>query len=142
MQGVKLKGFFNLVQHMSSSGNELFLMKSGNVAEHPDFENNSAFSGRSMEEISALDWQWELAQDLAEKPPQQINATEKLSTAKAAFPGFIRPMLATLTDRPSSESNWLYELKLDGYRIIGAKNGRETELFSRNGNPSPGPIRP
>jgi ATP-dependent DNA ligase len=45
-----------------------------------------------------------------------------------------QPMLATLTDRPFSKSTWLYELKLDGYRIIGCKKGDETELFSRNNN--------
>jgi hypothetical protein len=30
-------------------------------------------------------------------------------------------------------SNWLWELKLDGYRAIAVKSGQKTHLYSRNG---------
>ncbi len=45
----------------------------------------------------------------------------------------IRPMLATPGDRPSSRAGWLYELKIDGYRLIAERRGGRARLFSRRG---------
>lgn len=47
---------------------------------------------------------------------------------------FIPPMLAKLTDEPPSGPNWLYELKLDGYRTLVMKKHGDIILFSRRGN--------
>jgi bifunctional non-homologous end joining protein LigD len=45
---------------------------------------------------------------------------------------FIQPMLLLRTERLQEGPNWLYELKLDGYRVIGAKAERRAHLWSRN----------
>ena len=43
------------------------------------------------------------------------------------------PMLATLTDAPpSNESEWVYELKYDGFRAVAAIVGGQVALWSRN----------
>ncbi len=34
------------------------------------------------------------------------------------FPSTIKPMLATLVDKPFSDPRWLFEPKLDGFRIM------------------------
>jgi bifunctional non-homologous end joining protein LigD len=34
------------------------------------------------------------------------------------FPGFIKPMLATLAEKPFSGEEWIFEVKYDGYRVI------------------------
>ena len=47
---------------------------------------------------------------------------------------FIKPMLARLVDNLPSGANWLYELKLDGYRALVLKKRGVTTLFSRRGN--------
>ena len=53
---------------------------------------------------------------------------------KSAHPGFIPPMLATLTEEYFDDPEWIYERKLDGVRcLISIKNGIAT-LFSRNEN--------
>lgn len=52
----------------------------------------------------------------------------------AARLDFIKPMLARPVDRLPSGSDWLYELKLDGYRVLIIKNGGAVTLFSRRGN--------
>ena len=45
-------------------------------------------------------------------------ATIDLSAARdAPLPEFIPPMLATPVDRPFSDPDWLFEMKLDGYRV-------------------------
>jgi DNA ligase D-like protein (predicted ligase) len=50
---------------------------------------------------------------------------------KAAF---IEPMLLLRTNTLPDGPNWLYELKLDGYRALGIKSGRKAALRSRNNN--------
>jgi bifunctional non-homologous end joining protein LigD len=51
---------------------------------------------------------------------------------KAKFPSDIKPMLATLVDKPFDEPGWMYEVKWDGYRAIGYVNEGEAEIRSRN----------
>ena len=48
--------------------------------------------------------------------------------------GFIAPCLPTRTDKLPSGSQWLHEIKHDGFRIIARKNGAQVRLYSRPGN--------
>jgi hypothetical protein len=45
--------------------------------------------------------------------------------------GFIAPCLPTKTDKLPSGSQWLHEIKHDGFRIIARKNGERVRLYSR-----------
>jgi DNA ligase D-like protein (predicted ligase) len=53
---------------------------------------------------------------------------------------FIKPMLAKPIERLPSGSNWVYELKLDGYRTLAMKRRGVVTLFSRRGNNMNGPF--
>ncbi len=46
---------------------------------------------------------------------------------------YIKPMLATAVDTPFDDRNWLFEMKLDGYRAIAETGKRKLLLYSRNG---------
>jgi ATP-dependent DNA ligase len=48
--------------------------------------------------------------------------------------GFIAPCLPTKTSKLPSGSQWLQEIKHDGFRIIARKNGAQVRLYSRPGN--------
>jgi bifunctional non-homologous end joining protein LigD len=48
--------------------------------------------------------------------------------------GFIAPYLPSKTDKLPSGSEWLHEIKHDGFRIIARKNGSRLRLYSRPGN--------
>lgn len=51
---------------------------------------------------------------------------------KKKFPDSVSPMLATLIDKPFDQSGWIYEVKWDGYRALGFRNGKVANLKSRN----------
>jgi ATP-dependent DNA ligase len=48
--------------------------------------------------------------------------------------GFIAPCLPTKTDKLPAGSQWLHEIKHDGFRVIARKNGERVSLYSRPGN--------
>jgi bifunctional non-homologous end joining protein LigD len=52
-------------------------------------------------------------------------------TPVSAIPTNIKPMLATLVDKPFDRAGWLFEIKWDGYRAI-AEVGDRVCLYSRN----------
>jgi bifunctional non-homologous end joining protein LigD len=43
-------------------------------------------------------------------------------------------VLPTKTDKLPSGSEWLHEIKHDGFRIIARKDGERVRLYSRPGN--------
>jgi bifunctional non-homologous end joining protein LigD len=49
----------------------------------------------------------------------------------ARRPSFIEPMKALPVEK-LPESDWLYEIKFDGYRALAFKDGKEVRLVSRN----------
>jgi ATP-dependent DNA ligase len=46
--------------------------------------------------------------------------------------------LPTKTDKLPSGSEWLHEIKHDGFRIIARKKGAQVKLYSRPGNAARG----
>lgn len=56
------------------------------------------------------------------------------ATRKAA-PSTLKPVLATLADRPPSDpGSWIFEVKFDGYRILANIHGTRVRLITRNGH--------
>jgi len=56
--------------------------------------------------------------------PQAVELPQRLS-----------PELATLVDAaPSDVSDWLFEVKFDGYRLLARVDGADVRLYTRNGN--------
>ena len=49
------------------------------------------------------------------------------------MPGLIAPQLATLVKAPPTGTQWLHEMKYDGYRMLCRIDHREAHIVSRNG---------
>ena len=101
----------------------------------------SVATGRSMEAIAnARDRVWdsqkgEVAGDPQPeaKPAKKLTGTRPPGARKRAMPGNITPQLATLVDRPPDGSEWLHEIKYDGYRLLARIEKGKARLITRNG---------
>src|SRR5207245_1756094 len=59
----------------------------------------------------------------------KLRAPERVVRAADA-----EPMLAETREAPFTKSGWLFELKLDGYRVRAAREDGEAQLITRNGH--------
>jgi bifunctional non-homologous end joining protein LigD len=64
-------------------------------------------------------------------------ATTKAASIRSGAPKkiktYIKPMLATVTKTPFDDTDWLFEIKWDGYRAIAEIKNKEIRFYSRNG---------
>ncbi len=130
LNGQKLRGSFVLVKlRHSEKGNEWLMMKHKDAAEDSAWNieehDGSVLTGRTLEEIKE------------ELPPKckasPIRAAELQGARKCSMPSRVEPMLATLTDRPFSDPNWLFEIKWDGVRALARIENGALTLRSRTG---------
>ena len=130
LNGEKLRGSFVLVKlRHSEKGNEWLMMKHKDAAEDSAWNieehDGSVLTGRTLEEIKE------------ELPPKRkaspIRAGELQGARKCSMPSRVEPMLATLTDRPFSDPNWLFEIKWDGVRALARIENGALTLRSRTG---------
>ena len=87
----------------------------------------SVTTGRSMAEIAAGADVWE-----SSKGGKKGGRTKK--AAVALPPPFRAPQLATLVDAVPAGSDWMFEYKYDGYRLLIATGGEAATAWTRNGN--------
>jgi ATP-dependent DNA ligase len=52
----------------------------------------------------------------------------------AASSSFIEPCLPSAADRPPSGSNWIHEIKHDGYRLMARRDPVGIRLITRRGS--------
>jgi bifunctional non-homologous end joining protein LigD len=53
---------------------------------------------------------------------------------RAASYGFIRPALPSPAERPPDGTDWVHEIKHDGYRLMVRRDGAGVRLLTRNGH--------
>lgn len=130
LNGEKLRGSFVLVKlKHSEKGNEWLLIKHKDAAEDSKWNieehDGSVLTGRTIEEIKE-----ELPPNRA---PALVEPKELDSAHKAAMASRVEPMLATLSEQPFSDPNWLFEIKWDGVRALARIGNGKLKLLSRKG---------
>jgi bifunctional non-homologous end joining protein LigD len=128
LHGYKLRGRWTLVKTKQAANSWLFIKERD---EHVDprgtdaYPHDSIYSGLSVEE---------------RRDPSAVRAAiaERLADAggarRAVDVARLSPMLAVSADAPFSRAGWVFEIKLDGYRLLAAREKGEARLVSRNGN--------
>ena len=76
------------------------------------------------------------------KPAPSPRRSTRAKARGLPLPPLLSPQLATLVSAPPSHGEWLYELKLDGYRLLARVDGGDVRCFTRNGNDWSGRVQP
>jgi bifunctional non-homologous end joining protein LigD len=135
IRGERLKGRWALVRMRPKKGekreNWLLIKELDDKVERDRAEitedhQNSVASGRGLKEIAA-------APKAVWKKGAARKTAKARKTRRAKLPAFHAPALATLVDEVPTSGDWLYEVKLDGYRAIAAVSGDNVKIFTRNG---------
>ncbi|MGI8928686.1 MAG: non-homologous end-joining DNA ligase [Candidatus Limnocylindrales bacterium] len=133
LDGKKLRGRFTLVKIRSNDPEKddwLLIHKKDEDADTSwdvDQHARSVKTGRTNDEVLAgADAVWD------SNAPADEAAIDLSGARKEKLPEFVEPMKATAIDQPFDDEDWLFELKLDGYRIEAVIDGPNVRLWTRN----------
>ncbi len=130
LKGYKLRGRWTLVRTKGGAGNHWLLIKERDAYEDPeggtgDYPDDSILSGLTVEELGA-------GGDHGARIRERCAAAGAIRgdvTADA-----VKVMNADPCEAPFSRPGWVFEIKYDGYRLLGEVGGGAARLLSRNGN--------
>lgn len=111
LTGKKLKGEFVLVRLKNDEKNWLLI-------KHKDEHSVNTI--------------YQAEDNMGKASPQKTIASIRHGRAKK-IGTFIKPMLASITKTPFDDTDWIYEIKWDGYRAIAELAKKEVRFYSRNG---------
>lgn len=134
LRGEKLKGIWNLVRMRTGDGaraNWLLIKHEDEFARSKsdydvlEAEPESVISGKPLAARA--------------RPASRVRARPRTRasgrvTRRSEGPAGFSPQLATPVERPPEGSEWIHEIKFDGYRLICRKSGATVRLFTRSGH--------
>ncbi|HYS69261.1 MAG TPA: DNA polymerase ligase N-terminal domain-containing protein, partial [Gemmatimonadaceae bacterium] len=128
LKGYKLHGRWTLVKIKKSEKDWLLIKERDGFVKSPGdvFNEESVLSGLTVEEVKAGD-----------SPAAQLRkvlAAEERVVRGRVDPYKVEAMHCETQDEAFTRDDWLFELKLDGYRLIASKSKGEALLLTRNGN--------
>ncbi len=129
---VRTSGRGGALGHASDQDQWLLIHKRDETADPAwdidDFPT-SVLSGRTNDQVMAgVPAIWDSGKPATEALIDLSGAVE------APLPDFVAPMLATAVDAPFSDPDWLFEMKLDGYRVEAVVDSGRVRLWTRNRN--------
>jgi bifunctional non-homologous end joining protein LigD len=127
LKGYKLHGKWTLVKIKKSEKDWLLIKERDSYAKSPgdQFPEESVLSGLTVEEVMRGGGSGKRVREALEAtdaPRSQVN------------PHKVEAMHCETADDAFTREGWLFELKLDGYRLIASKSKGEALLLTRNGN--------
>ncbi len=125
LKGYKLRGKWTLVKLKKGVKEWLLIKEKDEYVSDAAYSDESVLSGMTVEELRS-------AKDRAEPIKKELS---KLGAPQRAVRvSGTELMLAETREQPFSKAGWLFELKLDGYRLRAAREDGRALLVSRNGH--------
>ena len=130
LKGYKLRGRWTLVKTKGGEDNHWLLIKERDAYEDPeggtgDYPDDSILSGLTVDELG-------VGSDFGARIRERCAAAGAVRAAVTA--DAVKVMNAEPREAPFSRPGWVFEIKYDGYRLVGEAGGGEAKLISRNGN--------
>jgi bifunctional non-homologous end joining protein LigD len=126
LKGYKLRGKWALVKSKRGEKEWLLIKERDAYVKSPgdEFDETSVLSGLTVEQVKA-----------GEHPGSKLRTAVAAAGAveSRVDPRRVKVMLAEARDDAFTSDDWLFELKLDGYRLLAAKRGSDVLLLTRNG---------
>ena len=132
LRGYKLRGRWTLVKIKKSDKDWLLIKEQDHLAtddEDATFFETSVLSGLTVEDLREGNDPGENVRGGLHELGCPIGRVEAQD---------VKVMLAENREEPFSESGWLYEIKLDGYRMVASVESGEGKLRTRNGHDATG----
>ena len=130
LHGERLRGRFAFVRTGVENGKEdwLLIRKREGAVDGWDIDDypTSILTGRTNEELAS-------GVPGSVAPGLLLADIDLSSVPQAGRATFVPPMLATAVDGPFSDPDWIYELKLDGYRTQAMVRDGALKLWTRSG---------
>src|SRR5216117_2530508 len=122
LRGEKVKGSFALVRTKEAKNWLLIKHKDRfTSADEVTARDRSVLSGASVDEMKVV-------------PARRIPASRLVPTGDlGSMPARLSPMLAEIGEVAFNHRDWMWEPKLDGYRVLAFVDGKEVKLRSRRG---------
>jgi bifunctional non-homologous end joining protein LigD len=151
LNGEKLKGHWNIYRIRREEEKNVWLVEKRDEA-HPPIsarrDDQSVLTKRTMKRIAAdndAQWQSHRGSDgaatteaparaaRAKKKPARSRPTGRVGGKKPAGEPlqFVEPMVAEPVTQLPEGDEWMYEVKWDGFRTLGLKEGERVRLLSR-----------
>jgi len=144
LKGRKIKGGFALVNLRKDDGKSWLLIKHRDEYVTDEDYNAEDFSKNKKKEDASGELlkvssrksppKKVAAKDVKKKPePLEAIAENSVSISNKKISNYIKPMLASIADAAFDSDEWIFELKLDGYRAVAELDNGKVKLYSRNG---------
>ena len=131
LMGEKLVGEWHIVRTSGRGGNDgaggagkaqWLMFKAKDAFARPDYD---VVSERPESVVSTR---------VATRGPKRVGASDQGKSARALLDAVGEPALATTVTTMADPSEWLFEVKYDGYRLLACKAGGDARLYTRRAN--------
>jgi bifunctional non-homologous end joining protein LigD len=127
LRGYKLHGKWTLVKIKKTEKEWLLIKERDAYMKSPGdvFPEESVLSGLTVEQVKA---------GVTRASGLDERILKAGGVRKRVDPHKVEVMQAEPSDSAFTKDGWIFELKLDGYRLLASKSGSEALLLTRNGN--------